>query len=532
MNNRACPSCKSQGRDRTSNHLYLMRDGITWHCSRCNYTERHGISETQEDIIMTSDLPFFALPDRKIREETCRHFGVRVSVSEQTGEIDQHFYPITRKGEEVGHKVRKLPKEFSIQWKSKGKIDLFGQAVAPKSGRKLLITGGELDALSSYQMLKDKYPSSNIAVVSLPNGENLSSVKDNLDFIKGFEEVILYMDMDDTGRKAAEDISKLIGPQAKIMQTSEKDASDMLKANKQSEFINAYFSAESRKPEGIILFGDISIDRLKEKAVIGYDLPYPKLNTMLGGMRKGELTTFTAGSSVGKSTLVREIGYHLAFNIGLKVGSIFLEEPIEKTIQGYIALMNNVPLSLLRKDPSILSDDVWQESYNKVKNLPGFNHFGSMATEDLLDKMRYLAYAEHCDFIIIDHLSLLFSGQKNENERLAIDNALTELAAFTNESGCGILIVVHLARNKQKTSFNEGGQVSLTDLRGSAALEQLSWNVIALERDMQAVEEGSRNKSHIRVLKNRESGFTGIADTCVYDFTTGRLLPVAEIGDF
>ena len=532
MSNRACPSCKSQGRDRTSNHLYLMRDGITWHCSRCNYTERHGISETQEDIIMTSDLPFFALPDRKIREETCRHFGVRVSVSEQTGEIDQHFYPITRKGEEVGHKVRKLPKDFSIQWKSKGKIDLFGQAVAPKSGRKLLITGGELDALSSYQMLKDKYPSSNIAVVSLPNGENLSSVKDNLDFIKGFEEVILYMDMDDTGRKAAEDISKLIGPQAKIMQTSEKDASDMLKANKQSEFINAYFSAEARKPEGIVSGKDIDIERLKKPTAVGFDLPYPALNRMLGGLRKGELTTLTAGSGVGKSTLARELGYHLRKEHDLCVGNIFLEEPLEKTVTGYIAIDNNIPLSMLRKNPKALTDEQWQSSYDELigQGWFGFDHFGSMPTEDLLDRMRYLAYGEKCDFIILDHLSMVFSGQDNDNERKAIDKAMTDLAAFVNESGVGIIVVVHLSRNKGKAAFNEGGQISLNDLRGSAALEQLSWNVVAAERDQQ--DEERKNVLTLRVLKCREQGWTGIADTCEYNFNTGRLLPIEVVGEF
>ena len=85
------------------------------------------------------------------------------------------------------------------------------------------------------------------------------------------------------------------------------------------------------------------------------------------------------------------------------------------------------------------------------------------------------------------------------------------------------MVVVHLSRNKGKAAFNEGGQVSLTDLRGSAALEQLSWNVIALERNQQSADE--KNISQIRVLKSREEGWTGVADVCEYDFDTGRLLP-------
>jgi twinkle protein len=247
---------------------------------------------------------------------------------------------------------------------------------------------------------------------------------------------------------------------------------------------------------------------------------------MFGGLRKGEITTLTAGSGVGKSTMAREIGYHLRSTHHLTIGNIFLEEPLNKTIQGYIAIDNNVPLAALRKNPSLLTDEQWQDSYNRLiaDKWFGLEHFGSLPTEDLMDKMRHLAYGEGCDFIILDHLSMVFSGQANDNERLAIDHAMTELAAFCNESGVGVVVVVHLSRNKSKASFNEGGSISLNDLRGSAALEQLSWNVVGLERDQQSLDK--KNVSTIRVLKQRETGWTGIADTCEYNFDTGRLLPI------
>jgi twinkle protein len=248
---------------------------------------------------------------------------------------------------------------------------------------------------------------------------------------------------------------------------------------------------------------------------------------MIGGLRKGELTTLTAGSGIGKSTLSREIGYHLRAVHGLTIGHIALEEKIEKTINGYISLDNNLPLNKLMEYPTLLNDLQWEKSYNKLiaTGWNGFDHFGSMPVEDMMDKMRYLAYGEGCDFIILDHLSLVFSGQDSDNERRMIDLAMTQLAAFAVESGVGLLVVVHLSRKPGKTSFNEGGQISLTDLRGSAALEQLSFNVIALERSQQAESEEERNTSQIRVLKCRETGVTGLADTCMYDFNTGRLLP-------
>jgi twinkle protein len=312
------------------------------------------------------------------------------------------------------------------------------------------------------------------------------------------------------------------------MKTSEKDASDMLVKGKAVEFISAFYDAEGRRPKGIVTGSSISLDRIKKVTSPGYMTGYPELDKMLGGLRKGELTTLTAGSGIGKSTLARELGYRLRVQ-DLTIGNLFLEEPLEKTIQGYIAIDNNVKLSSLRANPNILSPEQWQQSYDKLiaNKWIGLEHFGSLPTEELLDKMRYLVYGEGCDFIILDHLSMVMSGQVSDNERKDIDLVMTELAAFVNESKVGILSVVHLSRNKGKASFNEGGQVSLNDLRGSAALEQLSWNVLALERDQQDVTQ--RDMSNIRILKAREEGWTGLADICKYNTDTGRLLAIPNI---
>lgn len=550
--NRPCPRCREQGRDRTGNHLFLSRNGRTWLCTRCGHTEHNdsngSVSEGHTDVDPTRahtlhhgqrgnmtfkkhEYPTLAISDRKIRKETCEFFGVMTSCSETTGEPEAHYYPVTKKGELTAYKVRKLPKQFFTEGDMKGAVDLFGRSVIPVSGKKLLIVGGELDCLAAWQMLKDKYPQYTPAVVSLPKGENPSSVADNLDLIKAFEEVIVYTDMDKVGRDCADAIAKLVGPRAKIMSTSEKDACDMLKAGKQQEFINAYFSAQPRRPEGIITGSEIKLEDIKQVSTLGYDTQYPDLNRKLGGLRKGELTTLTAGSGVGKSTLAKEIAYHLRAEHDLTVGCIFLEETLQKTVQSFIAIDNNISLAKLRKNPYLLTEEQWQASYDKLIKEKWFalSHFGSLPTEDLLDKMRHLVYGEGCDFVILDHLSMVFSGQSNDNERLAIDRAMTELASFCNESGAGVIVVVHLSRNKSKGSFNEGAQISLNDLRGSAALEQLSWNVIGIERNQQ---DEHSNIATIRILKSRENGWTGVADTCEYSFETGRLLPVEQNGDY
>jgi twinkle protein len=138
--------------------------------------------------------------------------------------------------------------------------------------------------------------------------------------------------------------------------------------------------------------------------------------------------------------------------------------------------------------------------------------------------MRYLAKVEQCDFIVLDHVSIVTSGleSSSEGERKDIDILMTRLAQLVQETGVGVIGIVHLKRT-QGTSFNEGGQVSLSDLRGSASLEQLSFTVLALERDQQA-DAADRDISQIRVLKCRVTGDTGEADRLQYVRSTGRLI--------
>jgi twinkle protein len=93
------------------------------------------------------------------------------------------------------------------------------------------------------------------------------------------------------------------------------------------------------------------------------------------------------------------------------------------------------------------------------------------------------------------------------------------LRTFVEETKCGLLLVSHLKRPDGK-SHEEGGATSLSQLRGSHAIAQLSDMVIGLERNQQS---DNPNETTIRVLKNRFSGDTGLAGTLIFNKLTGRL---------
>jgi twinkle protein len=129
-----------------------------------------------------------------------------------------------------------------------------------------------------------------------------------------------------------------------------------------------------------------------------------------------------------------------------------------------------------------------------------------------------------CEYIFLDHLSIVVSGLESGDERRFIDNTMTRLRSLVEELKFGLLLVSHLRRPDGR-GHEEGGLTSLSQLRGSAGIAQLSDMVFGLERNQQDEEEP--DVTRVRVLKNRWSGQTGVATSLEYGHDTGRLTELA-----
>lgn len=530
-----CPSCRAQGRDKTGNHLMLFEDGGGY-CNRCGYsTNKHeeSMADKREVGIKLNAIPHYPynnIIDRKINKSVCEFYGVRTGINEATGEVDRHFYPYTSDGQVVGYKVRTLPKSFTVVGSTKD-CELFGQSNYTKGGKRLVITGGEIDAMSAFQMLKRYLDTRHKGkgyiptVVSLPNGESTSGIRDNFEWIDSFEEIIICTDMDEVGRNAASDIAMTLARQnVKIMELPEKDASEMLKAGKQDEFVSCFYDAEEFVPEG---FTRVSVDDLMVPKPEGLYLPYPALNQKIHGIRRGEIVLLTAGSGVGKSTLAREIGLNLMTEHGQRVGNVYLEETQVDTVRSYIAMRNDISPMRLAMHPDTFPVEKWQEEADFFNDRGVYlNHFGSLSDEALMQKLRYMVKVRGCNYVILDHISMVVSGRRSgsEGERRDIDMLMTKLASFVVDHNVGVIVISHLSRGKDN-NWNAGDIPDLRDLRGSAALEQLSWVILAAARDQRGE---TPDVATIHVLKNRPWGFVGDADAVQYQHATGRLLPLVE----
>jgi twinkle protein len=512
-----CPKC-------LSSDAGARYDDNSFHCFSCKHNIR-GDGQQVEDAPETETKPWRPLygdvrelTGRKLREETCKLWGYKVATDEHGNSFQ--VIDIRKGGKLVAQKGRGAGKTFSWRGDS-SKPQFMGQWLWNK-GKHLVITEGEIDAMSVSQAMELKWP-----VVSLANGASSVSqqIKDNYDWLMGFENIVLMFDMDEPGQKAVAEACELLPlGKVKIAALPAKDANEVLLQFGPGAIIKAFWDAKVYRPDGIVSGAEFTLEKLKTGAPKGFPFKYPKLQEMTYGLRKGEVTLLTAGSGIGKSTLARELAYDLHQTHGLSIGNVYLEENNVKTAQGYVALHAGVPLGKLMFNPSIITDEQWQQGLDRVirERMLFYDHFGSLGSANLLTKLRYMASVAKVDFIVLDHISIVTSGveSSSEGERKDIDMLMTSLASLTQETGVGILTIAHLKRAVGK-NFNEGGTPSLNDLRGSSSLEQLSDNVYSLERNQQD-EDGKKNVSILRVLKCRAVGDTGEADALEYNRITGR----------
>jgi twinkle protein len=474
---------------------------------------------------------FIALTDRGISQATAQKYGVK-AVQNLKGEVIKHFYPYYN-GHELGAtKIRNtVNKDFFIQGGYNG-TGLFGQQLF-KSGKYITITEGECDAMAAYELLGSKW-----AVVSIKRGAQgaVTDIKESLEFFDDFENVIIAFDNDKAGTESAIKVARLFKPgKAKILSFPNgwKDANDMLKSNKHKEFVEAWWASKVYTPSGVINITEQRAkfhDREKKESV---PYPYEGLNKKLYGMRQGELVTLTGGTGLGKSSVTREIEHWLIKETTDNVGIIALEEDWRRTVDGILSIEANARLYIDHIRENFSTEqldkffDILYDGDNKNR-VWIHSHFGTNDIDDIFSKLRFMIIGCDCKWVVVDHLHMLVSAVSEGDERRAIDNIMTRLRSIVEETGAGIILVSHLRRVDGNKGHENGIEVSLSHLRGSNSIAQLSDCVIALERNQQSDDPDEARTTRMRVLKSRYTGDVGMACRVIYDGETGRLTELSD----
>ena len=498
----ACDNCGSSD----ANSVYSDGHKFCFVCHK--YTPAEGEVHSHK---MATDVHYKGsaerLQKRNISEKTCQFFRIF-----RDGNTLRFPY-FTGDGVLQGFKLKNKKKEF--YYEGTATDTLFAQHLFPSSGKRIVVFEGELDAASGYEAM------SGWPMVSLPHGA-ASAKKDiqkQIPLFQGYEEIVLFFDNDDAGRKATEEAATVLPVgKVKIARLDKyKDASDALQANDSEAIRKAIWNAEQYRPDGIVEGKSLQTLVTTPLPPADHDYPFQCLQDKLHGIRYQELTTITSGSGQGKSTFCRQLAVNLLTQ-GERVGYLALEESNRRTALGLMSTAVGKSLHIGEHDQPELEEHF----RNTIANwhLYLFDGFGSFDPSIIYNRIEYLASGLECRIIFVDHLSILLSGLDGDERRM-LDQTMTRLRSLVERTGISLFLVSHLRRtSNDRTSHEEGGKVSLSQLRGSAGIAQLSDQVIALERNQQS--ETERDITTLRIVKNRYSGETGFAGKIRFDLNTSR----------
>lgn len=512
-----CPSCGSR------DNLARYSDGHGY-CFGCGYYEHpDGTSEqTRErkeaprvagDLI--DDVTFKALRQRKLSEETCRKFGYGVGT--YRGDTVQVAQYRNEDGQVVAQHIRTADKDFPWVGVMKDALPLWGQQLWRDAGKRVVITEGEIDAMSVSQVQGNKWP-----VVSIRSGAQGAKrdIKKAIDWLCRYDEVVFMFDMDEPGQTAAREAALLLPPgKAKIASLPRKDASDMLQAGDGDKIINAIWEAKGHRPDGIVHIEDL-FEEARTPVTVGLPWWDERLTEVTYGRRWGEAYAFGAGTGIGKTDWLSQQAAYDATVLGHKVGMIYLEmPPIELTrrVVGKVAgRIYHVPGIDWDMEERLAAEE---KTRGKVSI---YDHFGETEWDVIEARIRFMVQAEDIKLIYLDHLTALADPS---NERESLEQIMKDIAGIAQELGCIIHFVSHLATPDGKP-HEEGGRVMIRHFKGSRAIGFWSHFMFGLERNQQAEDEDEARTTTFRVLKDRYTGqSTGHTFELGYDHVRGRLIP-------
>lgn len=464
-----CPKCPS------SDAYCEYGDGHGY-CYSCEYYK-----PPNEDAL---EYTYEYVPHRGLNKRTLEHYDIKSKIDADGKPIaDGFYYP-------SGCCKSRILSSKDFYWlKPEGltevPADLFGRDKFTAGGNEaIIITEGEYDAATCFQVL-------GIPAVSVRSASSAASdCALSRSFLGSFQKIYLGFDADGRGRAATAAVARLFDyNKILVLQWDRrKDANEYLLANEADEIRNIYANAKKYIPETVVAVNSSSIRKiLAERPSVGVPYPFPTLNEKLFGIRTKESVLITAPSGVGKTEFMHAIEYQLLRETNDRVASIFIEEPKADHFRALASIHLGKPAFV--PEHGVSESAVVEAVEDAVvvdDRLFLYSHFGSDDPDVILDTIRLLVTTFSVRYVLLDHISLVVSGLRNErDERRALDYICTRLEMMLKDLDFGLIFVSHI---------NDLGQT-----RGSRAIEQLADVRIELSRN---VKEGSDIVSFL-VSKNR-----------------------------
>jgi twinkle protein len=359
----------------------------------------------------------------------------------------------------VGIKYWTPPKQIS---QAAGSANTCFGWQACEGGRPLVITEGEIDALSVAQMCPA------LDAVSVPAGAtNLKWMEHDQEKLNQYDDIILWMDSDEAGQQKIDaivhqlgrDRVRVVDPRS-VQGMGCKDANDLIQSN-QGENIISLIDSAAYRTRMVSACSGMSLSELADEALFG-KRPLHFMGEI--NIYPQEMTVVAGYNGTGKTTLALQFAHSAAAN-GIKPFIMSPEMPPKKTG------------SILARQATTVSEPTaahWRDVYGYVRQNFILSVVEERLTPDSVIEDFDEAYALGCRFFVLDSLTCI---------RL---NELTDQADFADRlrnwirarSGCYLVVLAHM----RKPPVGKSVRVTRYDIRGAGEITDLAAAVYLIAR--------------------------------------------------
>ena len=439
---------------------------------------------------------------RNITEATYKTYNCETSFDGDTPIAHHYVYPSGKV------KTRVFPKTFHSDSGMKTN-EFFGMNLFNGgSSKSVVITEGELDAMSVFQMLQGRIPA-----IALPSATPSKTLLENCKkWLDTFDKYYLSIDTDDKAQGFANSLMQLYpGKVYRIHHDKYKDANEFLMAGAAVAFQSAFQNAKLYTPDNILNNSEgylALFDKTQDYTYIPTNIP--ELDEKILGLMQGQFTVILAETGIGKTEFMRKLEYNFIKNYpDITFATWHLEETKLRSLLGLVSYELND--NLTRKDlveEKGRNEDV-KQAIKKITENGHYIQFSlheSSSVEDLVEQIRVLKAVYGCQYIFFEPIQdvLSISDEKEKESKLA--SLSIQLSKMASDMNIGIVTIAHT---------NDDGEPKYCKM-----IAQRAGVRIVLKRDTESGSEVEKNTLHLYVTKNRPCSNVGEAGKLIFNKET------------
>jgi twinkle protein len=353
---------------------------------------------------------------------------------------------------------------------------LFGWQAVDPNAREIVITEGEIDALTGWDY---GWPA-----LSVPfgggKGAKQSWIENDFERLLQFEKIYLALDMDAEGEAAAEEIAGRLGRhRCRRVALPHKDLNACLQTGISAQEIRRCFQdAATLDPAELRRAGSYTDDVLRLFYPVageepGYRFPLAKLRDKVR-FRPGELSIWTGPTGAGKSQILSHCAVGWGSE-GARLCIASLEMAPRQLLKRMVKQAGNVD----RPTENYLRETMaWLDEFTWVFALTGKAKVGR-----LIEVFEYARSRYGCDAFVVDSLMRLGVGSEDYEGQ---EKAVYELVSWAIEKN----VHVHLVAHARKADTKSGGGVpDVEDVKGTSEIASNAFNVFGIWRNKKLEDE-------------------------------------------